>query len=56
MTFIEALENPETRELIDSIEDLEASLTGKPNGDSILEEMKESNIKELAEYGYNWVR
>lgn len=33
MTFIEALENPETRSMIDAIEDMKASLDGKYEDD-----------------------
>ncbi len=40
MTFTEALANPETRRMIDAIEDIHASLDGRENDTFLLEALE----------------
>jgi hypothetical protein len=54
MTFIEILNNPETRQMVEAIEDTQISLRGK-SGDTILEEVLAMQIEELrAATGWSW--
>lgn len=56
MNFIEILESPITRPLVDSIEDLSSSLESYPDGEPVLESMRDSVIAELeAVSGFRWV-
>ena len=54
MTFIEILNNEETRRMVEAIEDTQISLRGK-EGDTILENILQMQIKELRKVtGWNW--
>lgn len=54
MKFIEILENPEGRRLIEAIEDTASSLRGK-EGDKVLESCLAAMVKELEEkFGYHY--
>jgi hypothetical protein len=54
MTFIEILNNPETRQMVEAIEDTQISLRGK-SGDKILEEVLMAQIQDLrAATGFEW--
>ena len=54
MTFIDLLNNPATREMIDAIEDTRASLEGK-EGDTILQDVLARQIAELEQAtGYTY--
>lgn len=55
MTFIEALNNPETRKLIDLIEEVNGDLPRYPDGNPDLEMMKDGWIEDLEKLGYTWV-
>ena len=50
MTLIEALNKPETRSIIEQIEEIE----NKGTIDQVLGEIRENLINELREYGYEW--
>ena len=54
MTFIEALNNETTRDVIDQIEDINSSLEAYDNGDRQLESIRTNLIAELAGHGYTW--
>ena len=55
MTFIEILNNEETRRIVEAIEDTQISLRGK-EGDTTLENVLQAQINELHETtGWNWV-
>lgn len=57
MTFIQLLNDPETRRQVENIESLQSSLHAYPDGEAKLEEMLEREIANLeAETGYRWVR
>ena len=52
-TLIDVLNNPEGRELVDAIEDLNGSLDGKE--DATLEEIRADKIAELRDrFGFEW--
>ena len=53
MSFIEILENKETRELVNAIEDLESSMAGK--NDETLSRMHAAAVSDLYEMtGFRW--
>ena len=54
MTFIQALNNPEMRDLIDLIEEVDSDMDRYPNGNPTLESMKVGWIAELKTLGYTW--
>jgi hypothetical protein len=47
MSFIDVLNNPEGRRLVDAIEDTLSSLRGRPNGEPVLESILQSQIDDL---------
>lgn len=47
MTFTDLLNNPETREVVEALEDVISSLSSYPNGDATLEAMRDAMIKDL---------
>ena len=54
MTFIEALNNEETRSLIDLVEECISDLDRYPEGNPTLEEMRDDFISQLAALGYDY--
>lgn len=54
MTFIEALNNETTRELIEQIEELSISLERYNGNEPTLERLRANLIAELAEHGYDY--
>lgn len=56
MTFIQVLNNPEGRSLVDQIEDVQCSLRAYPKGDRVLEDILTHLIDRLwAEFGFQYV-
>lgn len=54
MTFMEALSNPETRRIIDAIEDIWASMDRGDNSDFHLEHCMDEAVAHLAEFGFHY--
>jgi len=54
-SFIAVLNDPETRAMVDAIEDTQSSLRSYPNGEKELERVLAAQIKELKDTcGYDW--
>ena len=55
MTFIDILNNPESRHLVEQIEDILSSLDSYPEGDAILEEIRDNLITQLeTDFGFTY--
>ena len=56
MRFIDALNDPVSHRMIESIEDTISSLRAYPQGDETLEDILSRQIKELHQYnGYEYI-
>ncbi|MCP4256838.1 MAG: hypothetical protein GY774_04825 [Planctomycetes bacterium] len=53
-TFIEIMNNEDTREIVEHIEEIECRLESFEDGDESLEIVRKNLIEELATHGYEW--